>query len=161
MIHCYWLTMKEKIGWSGEWEEISLPSLSVATYKDPNQQFINCTLFETFGFLKDKTRQDETRRDKTRQDKTRQDKTRQDKTRQDKTRQDKTRQDKARQDKTRQDKAGHGEARHGGGTSRVGSARIGTGKATTKEKGSRCPCFRPRYIEDPVIEELVYYFTKM
>jgi hypothetical protein len=28
-----------------ESERRNLPSLSVATYKDPNQQFINCTLF--------------------------------------------------------------------------------------------------------------------
>ncbi len=27
------------------------PLPSVATYKDPNQQFINCTLFKIFGFL--------------------------------------------------------------------------------------------------------------
>jgi hypothetical protein len=33
-----------KDGQESEGRKVS-PSLSVATYKDPNQQFINCTLF--------------------------------------------------------------------------------------------------------------------
>ncbi len=52
MIHCYWLTMLKEIGWSG-WSEVSkILLLLPASVKDPNQQFVNCTLFKTSRFSK-------------------------------------------------------------------------------------------------------------